>query len=134
MWDLYEKNKDIILYVFFGICTTVINVLLYAVFARQMHLGTMVSTVLAWVLAVLFAYITNRRWVFKSKAHSVKEIVVEVWAFFLCRIATGMLDWAMMFVFVEKFLLNDVFIKMIANMAVIVLNYIGSKCVIFKKK
>ena len=96
--------------------------------------NTMISTVVAWVLAVLFAYITNRKWVFKSVANSRMEIVRELVSFFGCRIATGIVDWLCMFIFVEFLKFNDVLIKAVANILVIILNYIASKLIIFKKK
>lgn len=134
MKALYEKYKDIIPYAFFGVCTTVVNILSYAIFARWLGWDVMPSTIVAWVLAVLFAYLTNRKWVFKSTAKGTNEIVREICSFFACRIATGVLDWAMMYIFVERLAFNDVFIKTLANVAVIILNYVASKFVIFKKK
>lgn len=134
MKALYEKYKDIIPYAFFGVCTTVVNILSYAIFARWLGWDVMPSTIVAWVLAVLFAYLTNRKWVFKSTAKGTNEIVREICSFFACRIATGVLDWAMMYIFVERLAFNDVLIKTLANVAVIILNYVASKFVIFKKK
>ncbi len=132
--QLYEKYKDIIPYAFFGVCTTLVNIASYWVCAHPLRFGTMVSTVIAWILAVLFAYVTNRKWVFNSQAETVAEITKEIISFFGCRLATGVLDWACMFVFVELLGLNDVVIKTIANVLVIVLNYVASKLLIFRKK
>lgn len=86
------------------------------------------------VAAVAFAYITNRKWVFDSKATGAKEITREVVSFFLCRLATGVLDWAWMLLFVNILHFNDVLMKAVANIIVILANYIFSKLVIFKKK
>lgn len=94
----------------------------------------MISTVIAWLLAVLFAYVTNRKWVFHSNANTVREIITEIAAFFSCRIATGIVDWGCMWIFVDILDCNDVVIKAIANVLVIVLNYIASKLLIFKEK
>lgn len=132
MRSLYGKYKDVIFYLFFGVCTTAVNVITYWVAAHPLHLGTMPSTAIAWVLAVSFAYVTNRKWVFHSNALEIKEIVTEVGTFFACRIATGGVDWACMFVFVDIMGLNDVVIKFSANVVVIVLNYAASKLVIFR--
>lgn len=65
---LYQKYKDIIPYGIFGVLTTLVNVIVYWTSARLLGLGVMPSTVIAWILAVLFAYITNRKWVFHSTA------------------------------------------------------------------
>lgn len=132
--ELYKKYKDIIPYAFFGVCTTLVNIASYWVCAHPLHLGTMVSTVIAWILAVLFAYVTNRKWVFNSEAETAAEITKELISFFGCRLATGVLDWLCMFIFVELLGLNDVVIKTIANVLVIVLNYVASKLLIFRKK
>lgn len=100
----------------------------------MLSLNTMASTIIAWALAVLFAYITNRKWVFHSEAKSDKEIIREVISFYGCRVVTGIVDWACMFVLVELLAWNDVFVKFSANVLVIILNYIASKVVIFKKR
>lgn len=76
--QLYEKYKDIIPYAFFGVCTTLVNIASYWVCAHPLRFGTMVSTVIAWILAVLFAYVTNRKWVFNSQAETVVEITKEI--------------------------------------------------------
>lgn len=130
---LYLKNKDIILYLFFGVCSTLVNIVTYWVFAHALQLDVMVSTILAWLFSVLFAYSTNRKWVFYSNAHGWKEILREMFSFFSCRLATGVLDWLCMFVFVDILAWNDLLVKVAANVVVIVLNYVASKVVIFKK-
>ena len=133
MKDLYEKYKDVIPYLFFGVCTTLVNVIAYWLCAHPLNLGTMRSTIIAWILAVLFAYITNRKWVFHSEAHSSKEIIKEMISFFGCRLATGVVDWGCMYFFVEVLHWNDLIVKLAANLLMIVLNYVASKLVIFKK-
>ena len=130
--SLYKKHKDVIPYLIFGVLTTAVNVVSYALLTRVVHLSTIVSVIVAWFLAVLFAYLTNRKWVFKSKAKTRKEIAREVVSFFSCRLATGVLDWLIMLVFVDGLHFNDIIIKIIANIIVIVLNYVASKMVIFK--
>ena len=94
----------------------------------------MSSTVIAWILAVLFAYITNRKWVFHSSAATAAEIRKEILSFFVCRLATGALDWACMFIFVDLLGFYDVAMKVLANILVIILNYAASKLVIFRRK
>lgn len=131
---LYQRYKDIIPYGVFGVLTTLVNVAVYWLMAHLVNLPTMPSTITAWVAAVLFAYITNRKWVFHSEAHTRDEIIKEVSSFFACRLATGVVDWLCMLVFVDVLQFNDVVIKAIANLVVIILNYIASKAVIFKRK
>ena len=131
---LIKKYWDVIPYLFFGVCTTIVNVVTYWICARSLSLGTMTSTIIAWILAVLFAYVTNRKWVFHSKIHGVKAIGWEIAFFFGCRLATGIVDWICMFVFVELLNVNDVVVKVAANILVIVLNYVASKLIVFKEK
>lgn len=131
---LWNKYKDIIPYAFFGVCTTAVNVVVYWVCAHLLNWSVMPSTIFAWVAAVLFAYLTNRRWVFHSEAKTSKDITKEIIAFFGCRLATGVFDWVGMFIFVDLFGLNDVLVKFAANIFVIILNYIASKFLIFRGK
>ena len=104
----------------------------YFVAAHILYLSIMLSTVVAWILAVMFAYITNRIWVFHSEAMTRKDILKEMSSFFSCRLATGIVDWGCMLLFVDFMYMNDVVIKMFANIVVIILNYIASKLLIFK--
>lgn len=130
---LIEQYKDVIPYIFFGVCTTLINIIVYWGTAHLFGMGTMVSTIVAWILAVLFAYVTNRKWVFYSTAVTSKEIISEMIKFFGSRVATGVVDGICMFIFVELLEWNDVIIKFSANILVIILNYIASKMIVFKK-
>ena len=129
---LIEKYKSIIMYLFFGVCTTLVNVITYYVFTKFFEFTTMPATVIAWVLAVLFAYITNRLWVFESQADTINDFVREIIAFFACRLTTGILDLLIMFIFVDLLYCNDLLVKIGANVLVIILNYVASKLIIFK--
>lgn len=132
MINLIKKYKSLILYVVFGGFTTLINILIYYVCARLLHMATIPSNIIAWVVAVLFAYITNRRWVFDSKSNTIKGIIVEVSTFAGCRLLTGGIDVGVMYVFVDICGFNDMIVKVLSNIIVIVLNYVASKLVIFK--
>lgn len=129
---LYNKYKDLIPYAVFGVLTTLVNILIYWTLSHGLGFKVVPSTVIAWIVSVMFAYITNRKWVFHSEACSSKEIIKEMTTFFGCRLATGILDWIIMFVFVDLLSYNDVVIKVIANVIVIVLNYVASKVFIFR--
>jgi putative flippase GtrA len=134
MKQLIEKYKDLIPYAVFGVLTTLVNIVGYWILAHPLGLPVMVSTVIAWILSVLFAYLTNRKWVFHSEAKTNKEVLREAVSFFAARLATGIVDWAAMLVFVDMLKLNDVVIKTLANIIVIILNYAASKFLIFKKR
>lgn len=131
--DLIDKYKDVIPYAFFGVCTTLVNIVAYWICVHLLRANTMVGTIIAWILAVLFAYVTNRKWVFKSEENSRNGILKELVSFFSCRLATGIIDWLFMLIFVTILHWNDMLIKIIANIIVIVLNYVASKLYIFRK-
>ena len=131
---MMEKYKDIVPYAIFGILTTIINIVVYLFFAHILKKEIMLSTLAAWFLSVLFAYVTNRKWVFHSGVLTFSNIIREAVAFFICRLATGIADILIMFIFVNIFHFNDLFIKIISNIAVIILNYVASKWIIFNHK
>ncbi|MEE3462006.1 MAG: GtrA family protein [Lachnospiraceae bacterium] len=131
---LWNKYKDMIPYAIFGVLTTIVNIVSYWALAHPLHIGVMVSTILAWFISVLFAYLTNRKWVFHSEAHGIREISREIISFFACRAGTELIDLACMWIFADIMGLNDVVIKTLANVIVIILNYVASKFMIFKHK
>ena len=132
--EMMEKYKDIVPYAIFGILTTIINIVVYLFFAHILKKEVILSTLAAWFLSVLFAYVTNRKWVFHSGVLTFSNIIREAVAFFICRLATGIADILIMFIFVNIFHFNDLFIKIISNIAVIILNYVASKWIIFNHK
>ncbi len=129
MKELIYKNKEILLYLIFGVLTTVVNIVVYYISAELLGIHYLISNALAWFLSVLFAYITNRKYVFNS--HN-KNVIKEMISFFGSRLATGVLDMALMWVLVNNHLLNDMISKVVVNVIVIVLNYVLSKLVVFK--
>ena len=131
--EYWNKYKDVILYLVFGVFTTVVNIAAYWVCVHVLGTSVMAGTIVAWALAVFFAYVTNRSMVFHSAASGAQEILKEIISFFACRIGTGVVDWVIMFVFVTVLHFNDMIIKILANFIVIVLNFVLSKFVIFKK-
>ena len=131
---LFLKYKEVILYLVFGGLTTLVNIVCYAVCARGFHMGTLVSNGIAWVLSVLFAYVTNKIFVFESKTDGVREAVREFVSFIACRAGTGVLDMAVMYVTVDMLGWYDVLMKILSNIIVIILNFVFSKLVIFRKK
>lgn len=128
------KNRSVILYIVFGVLTTLVNIVSYWLLTRWLKQSVNTATVLAWILSVLFAYITNRTWVFDSKAIQPNEVIREIVSFFLARLSTGLLDWLIMFVFVTKLSLPDMPVKIASNILVIVLNYVLSRFLVFKKR
>ena len=132
--SLFEKYREPILYIFFGGLTTVVSFVSYWILADACRLHYMAATVLSWVISVTFAYVTNRKWVFESRAVGVKAVLFEIVSFFACRVASGLMEMGMMFIGVDLLKVNDKVVKLIANVFVIIANYILSKVIVFRKK
>lgn len=138
--DLYKKYEEIINYLIIGVLTTVVNLavkysLLFTVLNASDATQLQIAVVISWVVACIFAYITNRKIVFKSKS---KKILKEFTAFVSARLFTLFLEMLIMFVFVTLLKLNSnlwvVIWSLVAQIVVIVVNYVLSKLVIFKKE
>ena len=132
--DLLKKYKFIILYGIFGVLTTLINIVSYSLLYSVLDVSNVISNIIAWVLSVLFAFITNKLWVFGSKSFEFKLFMAELGNFTLCRLATGVLDLGIMFVGVDLLKGPAIILKVISNVIVIILNYVMSKVFVFKKK
>ena len=131
--ELIQKNRDILLYLVFGVLTTLVNYIVYFP-CCYMGIPASVSNILAWVVSVLFAYVTNKPFVFRSKDWSMKNVVPEAARFFGCRIGSGALESAILFVTVDLLHWNSAAWKIFTSVLVVVLNYVGSKLLVFRKK
>ncbi len=128
---LVKKYQSLLMYGIFGVLTTIVNIAVYYVCYHVLTMSNLVSTAIAWFLAVVFAFFTNKIWVFDSKSFETTLLVHELTAFFSCRIITGLLDMIIMYIAVDKMLWNEMLWKAISNVLVIILNYIASKLIIF---
>lgn len=131
---LMKKHKSFIAYGVFGVLTTIVNIVTYNICYNNLGISNTLSNIAAWILAVTFAYLTNKVWVFDSKSWKWEVLRREVPAFISCRLATGVLDIVIMFICVDIIGLHALLMKVISNVLVIILNYVFSKLVIFKKK
>ena len=131
---LFDKYYDIISYLFFGVLTTVVNYLIYLPCLNLLHLSAAVSNAIAWVVAVAFAYLTNKPFVFKSNDWSKETVLPELGKFVSCRIGSGLLETAIIFVTVDCLTWDGNLMKIITSIMVVVLNYVASKLLIFTKK
>ena len=128
-----SRIKQLVLYGIFGVLTTVVNMLSYNVSYSLLGIPNVPSTIIAWVLAVAFAFITNKLWVFSSKSFDGKTLRHEILSFLGARIGTGLIDLLIMYVAVDVLKWNPILWKLISNVIVIILNYIASRLVIFRK-
>ena len=131
---LIEKYYDVLAYLFFGVLTTLVNYLVYLPCYNLLNLSAAVSNVIAWVVAVAFAYLTNKPFVFKSHDWSAKVVWPELAKFVGCRIGSGLLETVIIFVTVDLLLWNGNVMKLVTSVLVVILNYVASKVFVFKKK
>ena len=132
--ELWSKYKELINYGIFGVLTTVINYVSYILFTRTLGIDIFVSNLLAWILSVIFAFITNKLIVFESKQFTFKILLKEGATFTAARIFSLLLDMLILYVMSDLMGINDLIVKIISNIIVIIVNYVLSKFIIFKKK
>lgn len=132
---LYYNYKEVINYIVFGGLATVVNFVSYFIFARVIGIDEVISSGLSWVCAVIFAYITNKIFVFESKTTSKKQLIKECVFFFLARIFSGITcDVGTFALMVKVFNINDIFSKIVTQVMVVIVNYVFSKFIVFKNK
>ncbi|AYM03288.1 GtrA family protein [Levilactobacillus yiduensis] len=130
---LYKKYQDILAYLIFGGLTTVVNLVVFYVTVTLWGWNYQVGNVWAWFLSVLFAYVTNRVWVFHSHFTTFKALVNEAVSFFLARGATLIMDMAIMWIGVSLLQQNEMLTKLVDQVVVVLANYFFSKWFVFKK-
>jgi len=131
---MIKQNKEVLLYLIFGVLTTIINIVTYNIFKNLLNIDYMLSTIIAWCFAVIFAYVTNRIYVFNSKNNNKTDIVKEIMLFISVRLSSLVIDIAIMYIGVTILTINDMLIKVFANVVIIIINYIVSKKIVFKNK
>lgn len=132
--ELIDKYWDVVSYLFFGVLTTAVDYIVSFACHDGLHLSPTISTVIAWAAAVVFAYLTNKSWVFKSRDWRPKTIFPEFAKFTLSRAGSGFLVTISITITVEILGWNFLLMKIITSVVNIVLNYVFSKLLVFKKK
>ncbi len=127
------KYREVLSYLIFGVLTTAVNYIVYLL-AAPFFETTTIPTAIAWILSVIFAYVTNRRYVFHSDAKGGAAIWREIGTFFSARLLSGVMDVGIMWLFADRLGLNDKLVKLASNVFVVLFNYVASKLVIFKRK
>lgn len=130
---LLEKYWDILSYLFFGVLTTVVNYLVYLPCYNMLGLSATVSNVIAWVVSVAFAYLTNKPFVFKSNDWSAKTVIPELIKFVSCRLGSGAIETLILLLSVDIMGWDGNLWKLLTSVIVVILNYIGSKLLVFRK-
>ena len=127
----FSRHREGLLYLFFGVLTTAISWGSFYLFHYTLSLGELLANPLSWVAAVLFAFFTNRTWVFRTHGGGFLR---EMALFFGARVGTLVFEEALIFLFVTVLSFHAMAVKMLGNVAVLVLNYLLSKLIVFRKK
>lgn len=131
--NVFIKYQSFLLYVIFGVLTTIVNIIVFFILYNMLHTGHNIAYVVAWFWAVLFAYLTNRVWVFHSTSTTTASIIKEVWQFYLARVLTGIIGYFILTFGVDLLRQDANIWNIIQNIFVIVSNFVLSKLIIFKK-
>ena len=128
-----EEFKELVLYAVFGNMTFVISIGAYAIFNVLFGINELIANALAWVFAVLFSYVTNKKWVFKVATPTKTAFLVQI-AFFSGRFITLVIEEAIIFIFITLLDYPSMWVKLAAQVVVVVLNYVISKLFVFKNR
>ena len=129
----WTAHREVLLYLLFGGLTTLVSILTFALFTVKLGINALWGNVLSWVLAVLFAYVTNRTWVFSNRAETRSGVVREMASFFGGRLATLGMEELLILIFITWLGFPPIPVKIVAQVAVIAANYFISKFFVFKK-
>ncbi len=127
--NMYKKHEEVLNYLIVGGTTTIVSILSYMLL-REVVNNYIINTILSWITAVLYAYITNRLFVFKSKN---KKVISEISKFFTCRLLTLGIEIVVMFALVDLIRMNDALAKTLVQFIVLTSNYLFSKIFVFKR-
>ncbi len=130
----YKKHKEVLLYLFFGGLAFIVSIVSFFLLIKYAALNELIANVLSWIITVTFAYLTNRIWVFDAATDNKKELLNQIWKFYSGRIVTLVIEEAILLVFISWLGMNSMVVKIIAQVIVIVLNYVISKLFVFTKE
>ena len=132
--DLCRKNKEVLLYLVFGVLTTVVSMIVFWLFAQKAGLPVLAANVVSWVAAVTFAFFTNRKWVFNGETSSSSETIKQAVKFYSGRLATLAEEELILWLFIDVLSLPMMPVKLAAQFVVVASNYVISKLFVFKKQ
>ena len=131
---LFLRYYDLIMYLIFGVMTTAVNYLVYLPCFNMLGLSASVSNMISWVVSVAFAFLTNKPFVFRSHDWSAKVVWPELVKFVGCRVGSGVMETVILFVTVDTLRWNGNIWKLVTSVLVVVVNYVGSKLLVFRNK
>lgn len=124
-------NRETVSYLIFGVLTTIINIAVYRL-STIVGIAYWIANIVAWIAGVIFAFVTNKLFVFESRSLQPVVVLKEAVSFTTARLLSGVFDMAFMVVAIEMIGMDDFYAKIISNIFVIILNYIFSKLFVFK--
>lgn len=130
--SMYVRYKEVVLYLFFGGLSFLLNLIIYELSINLLGINVLVANVISWLVATLFAFLTNKLWVFQVKTYDKRRFIGQLASFLSGRLITLLLEEGILFLFVTLLKLNSMVIKIVAQVIVIILNYIFSKLWIFR--
>lgn len=130
---LLNQYRDIISYLFFGVLTTLVNLVVYMPLYNILGLSATLSNAVAWIVCVIVSFLTNKPFVFHSHDWSRDVVVPEFAKFVGTRVGSGLLETVTLLVTVDVLAWNGNIMKLIVSVAVVIINYVGSKLIVFKK-
>ncbi len=133
IWDLAKKYQEVLTYLVFGVLTTVVNYIIYLPCYNLLGIPASVSNIISWAVAVVFAFLTNKPLVFRSHDWSMKTVVPEFLKFVGCRVVSGALETGSLLLTVDILHQNGNIWKLVTSVLVVLLNYAGSKLLVFRK-
>lgn len=128
--DRSKKHRELVVYLICGFLTFVVSMVVYALLSEVFRINVLVANIITWIIAVYFAFSVNRKFVFKSNGNFTSELI----QFYLGRVVTLVVEQAMLYIFIIRLMFNNMAIKSIAQVVIIILNYIISKFIVFKKE
>ncbi len=131
--DIFKKYREIISYVIFGALTTFVDFATYVFLTRVFSLNEDLANIISQVVAIIFAFIVNKLFVFEDKENNLKTVIYQFLKFSSLRLITLSLNSLIFFVMTEFTTINDIITKALVSIIVIILNYIFSKLLVFKK-
>ena len=131
---LLIKYKEQILYLIFGFLSTLLNIVIFFILNSTLSIEYQIANIIAWIIVVIFAFITNKIFVFESKKSSKKDVAKETISFFVARLITLLMEMLLLYLLIEKILKLEIIAKIIINIIVIIANYFFSKLIVFKKR
>lgn len=133
MNKIYERYREFIDYAIFGVLTTIVNIVVFFLLDTVLNIPYLIANAIAIILSILFAFFTNKKYVFKSKPPTFKVAFREFYLFVGFRLVSGLFDMLSMWILVDLLVMGTNLAKIVTQFIVVALNYLFSKFFVFKQ-